>query len=114
MHHRIKQLLFGSTPYILVLGIFCWINYIDLRTINKIYLPILLISAIEILFKKYYVGHIVLLTSEIGLVLDYIVHLSNGAKPNMFGGFLNTFVLAIGFIIGVVIQIIIDKKNHLS
>lgn len=120
MYSRIKQLLFNIIPYILVLIFFSYINYINLKLISEFYLPIFLLSAIAIFFKKYYFGHIFLIASQIGLIADYLINLSNADTPNMFGGFLNVFIVVIGGIIGAIIQVIrtiirviITKKRQL-
>ena len=111
MKNTTKQLVFAVVPYSCTLIAMCLVKYIDLSVIIPLYLPILIISVLFIILKRYYAGHIFLISAQIGLLLEYVVRLNSVEKPNMSGAFLNTAVLFLGGFIGIVIQIVITKKQ---
>lgn len=109
MRTQIKQLLFALIPFTCILTVLCLVKYIDLSVIVPIYLPIFLISALIIMLKKYYAGHIFIISAEIGLILEYIMSLNYAGSPNMLGAFLNISILFSGLVIGIIVQIYINK-----
>ena len=112
MHERIKQLGFAVVPYACTLIAMCLVNYIDVSVIALIYLPIFLIAVISIMYKKYYAGHIFLVSAEIGLILEYIISLNYEGRPRMSGAFLNTAILLLGLVIGILTQSYVIRKGN--
>lgn len=110
MKKSIKYIAIDAVAFIVLLTILCAVNYIDLSVVITIYLPIFIISALFLIFKKYYIGHIFLVSSELGLIAEYIIHSISDDTPNMSGGFLNIMILAIGFIVGIIVEIY-KRKN---
>ncbi len=111
MKKFIKYITIDGTIFIALLTILCVINYIDFSVIITIYLPIFIISALLIIFKKYYIGRIFLVSVELGLTTEYIIHLINSDNPNMSGALLNIVILAIGLIVGIIVQMYKSKNE---
>lgn len=111
MKKSIKYIAIEAIGFIALMTMLCVINYIDLSVVNTIYLPIFVISALLIIFKKYYIGHIFLVSAEVGLIAEYIIHRINTDNPNMSGSFLNIMILAIGLIVGIIVQIYKGKNK---
>ncbi len=111
MKKSIKYIAIDAVAFIFVLALFCVINYIDLSVVITIYIPIFIISALLIVFKKYYIGHIFLVSAEVGLIAEYIFHRLNADNPNMSGTFLNIVILAIGLIAGIIVQVYKSKNK---
>ena len=111
MKKSIKHIALESIGFIALMTMLCVINYIDLSVVITIYLPIFIILALFIIFKKYYIGHIFLVSAELSLITEYIIHLINADNPNMSGSFLNIMILAIGLIVGIIVQIYKSKNR---
>ncbi len=111
MKKNIKYIAIDAIVFITLLTILCAVNYIDLSVVITIYLPIFIVSALLIIFKKHHIGHIFLVSAELGLIAEYIIHFINADKPNMSGAFLNIVILTIGLIIGIIVQINKSKNK---
>ncbi len=111
MKKSVKFIAIDAIAFIFILAIFCMINYIDLSVVFTIYLPIFIISALLIVFKKNYIGHIFLVSAELGLIAEYIFHRINVDSPNFSGAFLNIMILAIGLIVGIIVQVYKSKNR---
>ncbi len=111
MKKNIKYIAIDAIVFIALLTTLCAINYIDLSVVITIYLPIFIVSALLIIFQKYYIGHIFLVSAELGLITEYTIHLINSNKPNMSGALFNIAILAIGLMVGLVVQIYKGKKK---
>lgn len=97
-----------SMIFLLTIVLFVALRYIDFSVIRAIYLPIYAFVITAILFKQYIFGYIFIISAGLGLITEYIIHL-NPQNPNMSGAFLNTLIIFLGFIIGVIVQIFIKK-----
>ncbi|MGL5380907.1 hypothetical protein [Clostridium sp.] len=111
MRKQLKHLLFVILPYAGILIWMCLVKYIDLSVIASIYLPILLVSILAIIREKYYIGYIFIASSEMGLLLEYIMSLNYDGKANMSGAFLNTTILFIGLVSGIILQLYMNKRH---
>lgn len=111
MRVKIKQILLAFLPFTFILIGMCLVRYINLSIIVSIYLPIFLIAALAMILGKYYMGHIFIIFAEMGLILEYIISLRNAGKPNMSGAFLNTSILFSGLVIGIIVQIYINRSH---
>ena len=111
MKTSIKYIAIETVVFIALMTMLCMINYIDLSVVITIYLPIFIISALLIIFKKYYIGHIFLVSAEFGLIAEYIIHQINANNPNMSGAFLNIKILAVGLIVGISVQVYKSKNR---
>ena len=92
---------------------FMYLNYIDFSVVKAIYLPIYAIAIVAILFRQYLFGYIFITSSGLGLIIEYIIHLSQ-ENPSMIGAFLNTLLIISGFLIGIIAQIIVKKVRKNS
>jgi hypothetical protein len=100
------HIIISSILYFVPMMIFVFLNYIDFSVIRIIYLPIFFIPIIAIIFRQYIFGYIFIISVECGLTAEYIIHLNQRNHPTMAGAFVNTFVICLGFIIGVIVQIV--------
>lgn len=89
-------------------GIFAYLNYIDFSVIKAIYLPMYLIILAAILFKQFVFSYIFTSSLAIGLIVEYLTY-QNQFNSNMKGAFLNTTILSIGAIGGVVTQLFLKR-----
>lgn len=99
-----------SMVFLTSMAFFFYANYIDLSVIKAIYLPIYLIIVLAILFKQSIFSYIFTSSAVIGLLLEYFIH-RNSANPNMRAAFLNTIILFIGAILGVIIQLFLRGRR---
>jgi hypothetical protein len=99
---------------LIVMMVFIELNYIDLRVIKQIYLPIWAIAVIAILFRQYIFSHIFVSSAALGLIVEYIIHLCHQPYATMEGAFVNRLIICLGFIIGVVVQIVITRNRRHS
>jgi hypothetical protein len=93
-----------------VLVLFGVLGYIDFTVVQAIYLPIWLVGIIAILLRQYLFSYIFIIAAGLGLAVEYLVHLSQ-TSPSMQGAFVNTLIIVLGFIIGVVSQIILKLTS---
>jgi hypothetical protein len=108
------HIIINSILYFTTIIIFVFLNYIDFIVVKIIYLPIFFIAIVAILIRQYIFGNIFIISAELGLTLEYIINLSQGYHPNMTGAFVNAFIICLGFIIGVMVQIFVAKVRRLK
>ncbi|MGE4276105.1 MAG: hypothetical protein AB7E30_02875 [Lawsonibacter sp.] len=111
MDARVKHLILATIPYAVVLYVFYLLHYIDILVIAQIYLPIYCLSVAAIRGKKYWVGHVVLISAELGLISEYVIHVMHLDRPTMAGAFLNVLVIIIGLIAGILLQIRMGNRK---
>ncbi len=111
MKNNLKHITIHAIAFSALLTIMFVINYINLPVVITIYLPIFIIYSLLILFKKQYTGNIFLVSAELGLTVEYIMHLINVDNPNMIGASLNIVILTIGLIVGIIVQIYKSKNT---
>ena len=87
-------------------------NYIDFQVIKQIYLPIWAIAIIAILFRQYIFSYIFVSSAALGLIVEYIIHCHQQPEPTMKGAVVNTLIICLGFIIGVVVQIVVMRSRR--
>ena len=97
----------------IVMAVFIELNYIDLRFIKQIYLPIWVTAIIAIVFRQYIFSHIFVSSAALGLIVEYIIHVYQ-EYPSMKGAVVNTLIICLGFIIGVVVQIVVTRNRRHS
>jgi hypothetical protein len=97
----------------IVMMVFIIPNYIDFQVVKQIYLPIWGIGIIAILFRQYIFSYIFVSSAALGLIVEYIIH-CHQAEPSMKGGVVNTLIICLGFVIGVVVQIVIARNRRHS
>ena len=93
--------------------VFIELNYIDFRVIKEIYLPIWAIAVIAILFRQYIFSYIFVSSAALGLIVEYIIH-CHQPEPTMEGAFVNALIIRLGFVIGVVVQIVVTRNRRHS
>ncbi len=103
-----------STILFIVMMVFIELNYIDFRVIKEIYLPIWAIAVIAILFRQYIFSHIFVSSAALGLIVEYMIHLYHQPYPTMEGAFVNALIIRLGFVIGVVVQILVTRSRRHS
>lgn len=99
-----------SIVLFVVMMVFVHLNYIDFTVIRVIYLPIWAVAIVAILFGQYIFSHIFISSAALGLIIEYIIRLHQG-YPTMRGAFANTLIIGLGFLIGVVVQIVVRRTR---
>lgn len=94
-----------------LLAYFCAVNYIDLSVVKIIYLPMLAVAIVAIVFRQYAFGYIFTASAGLGLIAEYALHLAR-EYPSMAGAFLNTLIVVLGFIIGIVVQVVVARSRR--
>lgn len=106
------SLFFIPTLFLgIILGVLCIYNYINLSDIVSVYLPIWLVGMAAALFKKIVFANTFIFLASLGLIGEYIIHILNKPHPNMSGGFLNTLLLVLGLVLGIVLQIFNSRRQ---
>jgi hypothetical protein len=101
----------GYTLFLtIVLTLLCFWRYIDISVIMAIYLPIWIIGVVATLFGKIIFADVIMFFAGVGLIAEYLVHISNKPYPNMSGAFFNTSILLAGLIAGIMLQILYARK----
>jgi hypothetical protein len=117
LHSVIRSMLHSvicSIILFIVMMVFIELNYIDFQVIKQIYLPIWATTIIAILFRQYIFSYIFVLSAALGLIVEYIIHLYHQPYPTMEGAFVNALIIRLGFIIGVVVQIVVIRSRRHS
>lgn len=97
----------------IVMMVFIELNYIGFQTIKQIYLPIWATAIIAIVFRQYIFSYIFVSSAALGLIVEYIIHYYQ-AEPSMKGAVVNTLIICLGFVIGVVVQIVVIRNRRHS
>jgi len=97
----------------IVMMVFIELNYIDFQVIKQIYLPIWAIAIIAILFRQYVFSYIFVSSAALGLIVEYLIHYYQ-AEPSMKGAVVNTLIICLGFLIGVVVQVVVIRSRRHS
>jgi hypothetical protein len=95
----------------IVMMAFIELNYIDFRFIKELYLPIWVIAIIAIAFRQYIFSYIFVSSAALGLIVEYIIYYYQ-AEASMKGAVVNTLIICLGFLIGVVVQIIVMRSRR--
>jgi len=114
LHSVIRSMLhlvICSIILFIVMMVFIELNYIDFQVIKQIYLPIWAIAIIAILFRQYIFSYIFVSSAALGLIVEYIIH-CHQPEPTMKGAVVNTLIICLGFIIGVVVQIFVIRSRR--
>ena len=108
--NRIISFIVTTLILMVILYLMFFLKYIDISVILAIYLPIWIIGVIAALLGKDVFANVTIIFAGIGLISEYLVHIFNKSHPNMSGAFLNTLILLVGLIMGVVLQILSNRK----
>ena len=100
-----------SIIFLVVMMVFVTLNYIDFGVVQVIYLPIWAIAIAAILFGQYIFSYIFITAAALGLTIEYIIHVYQ-EYPTMKGAFANTLFICLGFIVGVVVQIVVKRARN--
>lgn len=111
---RIVSFIVSTLILMVILNLMFFLKYIDISVISAIYLPIWIIGVIAALLGKVVFANVTIIFAGIGLIAEYLVHTFNKSHPNMSGAFLNTLILLVGVIVGVVLQILTTRKIESS
>ena len=98
----------------IVMMVFIILSYIDFQVIEQIYLPIWAIAIIAILFRQYIFSYIFVSSAALGLIVEYIIRYHQQPEVTMKGAVVNTLIICLGFIIGVVAQIVVTRNRRHS
>ena len=114
MKTRFKHLLFAAVPFWIVQLILLLIRYIDPKVVVQMYLPIFVVTAALLLTSQFCTGHGLWLGAAMGLVVEYVQHLSRGDRPNMGGAFMNMAILILCAAVGILLQLAVNaiKKKR--
>jgi hypothetical protein len=116
LHSVIRSMLHSAICSIIlfiVMMVFIELNYIDFQVIKQIYLPIWATAIIAIVFRQYIFSYIFVSSAALGLIVEYIIHYYQ-AEPSMKGAVVNTLIICLGFVIGVVVQIVVIRSRRYS
>jgi hypothetical protein len=116
LHSVIRSMLHSAICSIIlfiVTMVFIGLNYIDFRVIKEIYLPIWATALIAIVFRQYIFSYIFVSSAALGLIVEYIIHYYQ-AEPSMKGGVVNSLIICLGFVIGVVVQVVVIRSRRHS
>jgi len=116
LHSVIRSMLHSAICSIIlfiVMMVFIELNYIDFQVIKQIYLPIWATAIIAIVFRQYIFSYIFVSSAALGLIVEYIIHYYQ-AEPSMKGAVVNTLIICLGFVIGVVVQIVVIRSRRHS
>ena len=106
----IKHIVFCSLLLFVVMLLFIHFNYFSFSIARRVYSPFYIVVLLALLFRQYIFGYIFTASICLGLIGEYIIHLSQ-ENPSMRGGFLNVFILFSGAIIGIIFQILVKKQK---
>lgn len=108
----------GLTSYILptlilgtILKILLFLKYINSDVIFQIYLPIWIFGLIACLFGKRVFSSVFVIFAGIGILVEYFLYLGQMEYPTMGPAFANFFILIIGAVIGIILQIKRTKEE---
>lgn len=101
---RYTGFLISIILYFGVLAILYEVNYIDMRLIAGLYVPVFCVAAIGVLWDKRCFAYALLLFAQLGLLCEYLLHILHKDKPNMSGAFWNMAILAGGAVVAVLLQ----------
>ncbi|QUH21238.1 hypothetical protein [Alkaliphilus sp. B6464] len=107
---RIVRLIAPTVFLIIILSLMCFLRYIDASVILAIYVPIWIIGMLAARLDKIVFASVFIVFSGIGIIAEYLIHVSNGPRPTMAGAFMNTLILFLGLILGIVLQILSKRK----
>lgn len=107
---RVVPFITSTLILIIILCLMFFLEYIDISVILTIYAPIWIVGGIAVLFGKIVFANVIIIFAGIGLIAEYLVHICNKPYSNMSGAFLNTLILVLGSILGVVFQILNNRK----
>ena len=118
MKTRFKHLLFASVPFWAVQLVVLLTGYIDSKVVVQMYLPIFVVTAALLLTSQFCAGHGLWLGAAMGLVVEYVQHLSRGDRPNMGGAFMNMAILILCAVAGILLQLAVNawkkKKKEMQ
>lgn len=97
----------------LILWIFITLNYIAFSVVRAIYLPIYAVIIVAILFRQYLFSYVFTVSAGLGLMVEYLMR-SIQEFPTMAGAFANTLILILGFVSGIIAQIISKKHTRIT
>ena len=116
MKTRFKHLLFAAVPFWIVQLVVLLTGYTDSRVILQMYLPAFVVTAALLLTGQFFAGHGLWLGAAVGLVVEYVQHLSRGDRPNMGGAFMNIAILILCAAVGILLQLAVNaikkKRNQ--
>ncbi len=100
-----------SIIFLVVMMVFITLNYIGFYSVQVIYLPIWAVAIAAILFGQYIFSYIFITAAALGLTIEYIIHVYQ-EYPSMKGAVVNTLLICLGFIVGVVVQIVVKRARN--
>jgi len=77
-------------------------------------MPIWIVGVLAALFGKPVFAEIIIIFAGIGLIAEYLIYMSNELHPNISGAFLNALFLMLGLFLGIVLQILSNRKLKLN
>ena len=111
MKNRFKHLLAAAIPYWLVQMILLLVGYTDSRLIVQMYLPVFVVTTAHLLVGWFFAGHGLWFGATVGLIAEYVHHLSRGDRPNMGGAFMNIAILVVCAAVGILLQMLVNRHK---
>lgn len=106
--------LIGSAVFIIVMLSIYFITYHsfpDGKFISQVIVPLGAIGVIPLIFRKNIFAVVFLASAAIGFIADSIIGLANQDKPSMMGGMSFVLIIGIGFIVGIIGEIIASERR---
>lgn len=106
----------GALGFLTIMSAIHYIAYQslpDMKFITQVIFLLGVIGAVPMVFKKYFFGGIFLISGTVGFIIDCIISIerNNQGRPNMLGGMLFILCLFVGFIMGIVVEIIVTLNR---
>ncbi len=112
---RIKEKIINimcSTLFLVIvlLLVLKW-GYIDFSVIRIVYFPIWIISAIGILIGQHIFSYVFITFAGTGLILEYLVHVTNKGSSSNLGPVVNNSLLVLGLVLGMALQVYLNYRR---
>lgn len=108
---RWKKVLPAGLFLLLTLVVMYLLNYIDGKVLFQLYLPILVVGFLAMFFSWIHFTTFFFVLAGIGLWVEYLYSLKRTLGPSMTGAFINIFLLALGLVGGIVLEVLLKKKK---
>lgn len=109
MKKNLKCVLIAAIDFWVVQLIVLASGYTDARVLLQIYLPIFVVGALGLLFGRMWMGHGLLLSASLGLVVEWLLSVvGGGSSANHDGVVLGTAILLGGASVSILLQAAVD------
>ena len=109
MKRNLKHILMAAVPFWTVQLIVLASGYTDVHVVLRIYLTIFVVGTLGLLFGRVWMGHGLLLSASLGLVVEWLLSVvGGGSSANHDGVVLGTAILLGGASVSILLQAAVD------